>query len=55
MKVSELFADKETKNSANQFAQQCLLANLDFDEQRFKDLYDAFIAGAVWQRLRDNN
>lgn len=55
MKVSELFADQETKNAADLFAQWCLVNDFDFDEQRFKDLYDAFIAGAVWQRLRENN
>lgn len=53
MRVGEIFVDKETKEAANQFAQWCLIKNLDFDEQRFKDLYDGFIAGVVWEQMKN--
>lgn len=51
MKFGELFVDKKVKNQASLYAQWCLVNEENFDEKRYLELVDAFIAGVAWERL----
>lgn len=53
MKFGELFVDNAAKNAACLYAQWCLVNNIDFDAEKYKELTDAFIAGVAWAKLNN--
>lgn len=55
MKACEIFANEETKRAACQFALECIKDDEFYDDDKFKNIRDAFIAGAVWKQMTATN